>query len=127
MAFKWLRLSLIVFNPGERIWQLIFNNNDLIRYSSKYYARRWLSPKGKVAIKLQKIMKDLCINSVGEVLPHRALHDTRILGHHRAVLVVYEKKTNQPCMFHLTFRADYVKEIIVHLGLVMVAKEHQVG
>ena len=95
--------------------------------SSKYYARRWQSPKGKAATELQKIMKDICMNSVGEVLPHRALHDTHILGHHRAVMVVYERKTNQPCMFHLTFRADYASEIIVHLGLVMVAKEHQVG
>lgn len=42
------------------------------------------------------------------------------------MLVMYDRKTNQPVMFHMAFRAGYTHEVVIHLGLVMVVPEHQV-
>ena len=88
-----------------------------------YYARRWVSPSGATGEKLQGVMNDLCAATVGVALPHRALHDARFLRD-KIIFVVYDK-AGVPVMFHMAFRADYVHDLVIHLGLVMVHPEHQ--
>lgn len=39
------------------------------------YARRYVSPPEDVAKKLQGELQSLCYRSIGELLPHRYLHD----------------------------------------------------
>lgn len=41
-------------------------------------------------------------------------------------MVLFDKKTDEPVMFHMAFRAAYVHEVVIHLGLVMVVPDHQV-
>ena len=43
----------------------------------------------------------------------------------KIVFVVYDARTGQPAMFHMAFKAAYVHELVLHLGLVMVLPEHQ--
>jgi 1-acyl-sn-glycerol-3-phosphate acyltransferase len=41
------------------------------------------------------------------------------------VLVVFERRTGEPVMFHMAFKAGYTHDIVLHLGLVMVTPAHQ--
>lgn len=101
------------------------------------------------------------MKSVGELLPHPALHDLRALAKARylrlllhrwgvscryapleknkwnlgslrafsqdkLVMVLFDKKTDEPVMFHMAFRAGYTHDVVIHLGLVMVVPAHQV-
>jgi 1-acyl-sn-glycerol-3-phosphate acyltransferase len=102
-----------------------FDNGGGIPLGKRYYARRWVNPSGSTGIQVQNWMKEICINSVGELLPHRALHDLDALAQDKLVLIVFEKKTNTPVMFHMAFKAGYIKELVIHLGLVMVVPMHQ--
>ena len=90
----------------------------------RYYARRWASPAGPAAERLRRLMADMSQRTIGSVLPHRALHDARHMGD-KIVFVVYDARTGQPAMFHMAFKAAYVHELVLHLGLVMVLPEHQ--
>jgi 1-acyl-sn-glycerol-3-phosphate acyltransferase len=102
-----------------------FDNGGGLPLGKYYYARRWVNPTGPTGIQVQNWMKEICTESVGELLPHRALHDLAALADNKLVLIVFEKKTNKPVMFHLAFKASYVKELVIHLGLVMVVPMHQ--
>lgn len=52
-----------------------------------------------------------------------------ILTHTRAqdklVLVVFDRRSGRPVMFHMAFRAAYSQALVLHLGLVVVAPAHQ--
>lgn len=102
-----------------------FDNGGGLPLGKYYYARRWVNPTGSIGIQVQNWMKEICIESVGELLPHRALHDLDALADNKLVLVVFEKRTNKPIMFHVAFKASYIKELVIHLGLVMVVPLHQ--
>ena len=41
------------------------------------------------------------------------------------MLVVFERRTGEPVMFHMAFKAGYTHDIVLHLGLVMVTPAHQ--
>jgi hypothetical protein len=41
------------------------------------------------------------------------------------VLVVFERRSGKPVMFHMAFKAGYHHEVVLHLGLVMVSPQHQ--
>jgi len=43
----------------------------------------------------------------------------------KLVLVVFERRSGRPVMFHLAFRASYSHAVVLHLGLVVVAPAHQ--
>ena len=43
----------------------------------------------------------------------------------KLVLVVFERTTGEPVMFHMAFKAGFTHAIVLHLGLVMVVPAHQ--
>lgn len=90
------------------------------------YARRYVSPSGETASSLQAQLQQLCYASVGALLPHSYLHDASDLHNAKIVLVVYDsRRDDQPCMFHVAFKAKYAHAVVIHLGLVMVHPEYR--
>jgi len=124
------------------------------------------------------LLQAVCLESVGELLPHPALHSLQALSQARPrrllrprraafarlggarktlgrraaacclappppppacavrvwspdvaqdklVLVVFDRRSGAPVMFHMAFKAGYHHEVVLHLGLVMVSPQHQ--
>ena len=103
----------------------------LLFHSRSYYIRRYVAPKGAVAGHLTSRFRQLIADSLPSPLPHSYLSvsdagSAHLLHEkHAHVLCVYESNSKQLVMFHVMFRADYVTELVMHLGLVVVHPEHR--
>ena len=103
----------------------------LLFHSRSYYIRRYVAPKGAVARRLTRSFRRLIADSLPSPLPHSYLSESDVDGarllheKHAHVLCVYASNSDELVMFHVMFRADYVTELVMHLGLVVVHPEHR--
>ena len=95
------------------------HGGTLLMASTRYYARRWAFPDAKAAAQLKPILRSIGLNT------HASLHDQRDWARDKIVLLVFDRKSRLPVMFHLGFKAEYYQQIVFHLGLAMVEPSHQ--
>ena len=104
------------------------DNGGAIYVRRGVYVRRWALPNRQAASHLQPVLRSICHATVGDILPHPALSDVNELARDKVVFLVFDASTradpeaavdtvHSPCMFHLAFRASYLRRLVIHMGL----------
>ena len=118
-----LMIGLIVYG-NFIILQKILGKGTKIPLGKGHYFRRWVEPKDEETRKyIVKILQELCLDSVGSLLPHPVIQGEADELHNKTVLIVYNKQ-NEPVMFNMILRPsnpEGIEEKICHLGLVIVS------